>query len=239
MKKLRNKFSSTYGAVGCLVVICAVLAVIGLGAFFTLRIVWQRLLELVYTVSAMDTVIIIALISGMVTIFGLIVNSAISLRMKNAEFKYKRKTVLLKKLEAPYTQFVNLLFDMVHKKDDAGKIDEEVRNLLIRNMSREIILYGSDNVVKKWAAYKKQSPTFTLKEHLFYIEGLLHMIREDMGIEQGDLSRGDLLALFVDDAEELTSGGSNFQLSFGKHKYYWDIDNETRDAPDKGDKDDS
>ena len=166
-----------------------------------------------HTVSAMDTVIIIALISGSITILGLLVNSIISMRVKNSEFRYKRKAMLLRKLEAPYTQFVDMLFDMVQKKEDAGRIDEEVRARMIRDMSRVIILYGSDMVVKKWAKYRKLSPNFTIKEHLFYIEGLLHLIRADMGIKKGQLMPGDLLALFVNDFDPLS--GDAFHLTLG------------------------
>ena len=220
MQKSKNKRKLSPRAISIIVaigVLVSILIVIGL----IVRVAWRRLQELIYTVSAMDTVIIIALISGMVTVLGLITNSVISMRMKNAEFKYKRKAALLRKLEAPYTQFVNMLFDMVHKKDDAGKMDEELRTRLIRDMSREIILYGSDEVVTKWGEYRKKAPGFTLDQHLFFIEGLLHLIRADMGIEQGQLAPGDLLTLFVDDFEAFS--GSHFVLSFGKRKISWRV----------------
>ena len=103
-------------------VILGILAAIGWGGFLIARLLWRWLQEAVYTISAMDTVIIIALISGIITIFGLIINSALSLHIKNSEAKFKRKAILLKKLETPYTQFVNMLFDMVKKKKIPTKL---------------------------------------------------------------------------------------------------------------------
>ena len=232
MKKRKSKRKISPKAVVTLTVVGILTAII-LGMTVIARILWRGVLELAYTVSTMDTVIIIALISGVVTVLGLLVNSIISLRLKNSEFRYKRKTILLKKMEVPYTQFVNMLFDMVQKKEDAGKIDEEVRSQLIRDMSREIILYGSDTVVKKWVEYRRESPKFTVEEHLFYIESILHLIRHDMGIEQGQLSRGDLLALFVNDMEPLS--GSHYRLKIGGIEVNMDgpedEDEDARDIP--------
>ena len=196
------------------------LAGLGWLILMLVRQVLRWLQELVYTVSTMDTVIIIALISGTITIFGLIVNSMLSLHIKNSESQYKRKAILLKKLEAPYTQFVNMLFDMVQKKEDAGAIDEEVRSKLLRDMSREIILYGSDKVVKKWVSYKKKAPGFTISEHLLYLEDLLLMIREDMGIKKGELTPGDLLSLFVNDLDEGDDMNIN-ELRIGSMNVKW------------------
>ncbi|MCL2405161.1 MAG: hypothetical protein FWC92_06405 [Defluviitaleaceae bacterium] len=226
-QSLSRKFTTPN--VGCLVALGIFVAVL-VGAGALIRLLWLRLMELIHTVSTMDTVIIIALISGMVTVMGLIANSVISMRLKKSEFKYKRKAMLLRKLEAPYTQFVNMLFDMVEKKDDAGKIDEAVRSQLIREMSREIILYGSDEIVKKWAEYKKKAPDFTLEEHLLHIEKLLHLIREDMGIEQGDLTRGELLSLFVDDIGNYADG---YQIKIGKHSFSWKSNKKNDKQPTK------
>ncbi|MCL2285677.1 MAG: hypothetical protein FWC32_04850 [Firmicutes bacterium] len=204
----------------------AILGLLGWGVFVVVRLLWRWLQELVYTVSAMDTVIIIALISGTITIFGLIINSILSLHIKNSEVKFKRKAVLLKKLEGPYTQFVNMLFDMVHKKEDVEKIDEEVRIRLLRDMSREIILYGSDKVVKKWVDYRKKSSNFSVTEHLIYLEGLLHLIREDMGNGRGELMVGDLLSLFASDVEIIPEEVAN--LHFGGLKMSWTSDDGER-----------
>jgi len=187
------------------------------GASRLVRTAWFWVQELVVTVSTMDTVIIIALISGTVTVLGLIVNSVISLSIKKSDLRYKRKAMQLKKLEAPYTQFVNMLFTMIQKKEDTGKLDEEVRNNLIRDMSREILLYGSDRVVLKWVSYRKKAENFTLHQHLQYIEGILYLIREDMGIKKGNLNEGDLLALFVEDYDRFTEG--DFVLTIPGFRY--------------------
>lgn len=235
MKLIENlKGKHVPSCIAAIILGAIIIGAIKWGAFILLRFIWQWIQELAHTVSAMDTVIIIALISGTITVFGLIVNSIISMRIKNSEFRYNRKAVLLKKLEGPYTQFVNMLFDMVYKKEDADKIDEEVRARLIRDMSREIILYGSDKVVKKWVSYKKKANKFSTTEHLIYLEGLLHLIREDMGIKKGELTHGDLLSLFASDAEDLFD---DYHVKFGKVSMSW---NASKDLSiDTDDKDDA
>jgi len=118
MKARKSRNVKIIAVIALIVVLCTVGALLW-GGVILVRMLWQQLQELVHTVSAMDTVIIIALISGTITVLGLIVNSAISMRMKNSEFRYRRKDILRRKLEGPYTQFVNMLFDMVRKKEDA------------------------------------------------------------------------------------------------------------------------
>ncbi|MCL2571659.1 MAG: hypothetical protein FWE11_04580 [Defluviitaleaceae bacterium] len=200
----------------------SILGLIIWGASRLLRTAWFWIQELVSTVSTMDTVIIIALISGTVTVLGLIINSVISLKIKNSDIRYKRKIMQQKKLEAPYSQFVNMLFAMIQKKEDAEKLDDEVRNKLIRDMSREILLYGSDRVVLKWVSYRKKADKFTLQEHLLYIESILHLIREDLGIKKGSLNEGDLLALFVDDFERFAD--NDVVISLGGLKFSYSAD---------------
>jgi len=219
----KNK-SALFIVIGIVLLIFGVLGGLGWAAFATVRLLWRWLQELVYTVSAMDTVIVIALISGTITIFGLIVNSMISLHIKRSESQFKRKAVLLRKLETPYNQFVDMLFDMVEKKEDAQNIDEELRTRLIRDMSREIILYGSDKIVRKWSEYRKHASTFTTEQHLYYLEGILHIIREDLGIKKGELSSGELLSLFVNDIETIAdyTQSHNYNFKLGKWKFVLD-----------------
>jgi len=222
MRKQNNDLNlTTSSRIGLIAIIALVLGVISgivWGGFLIIRMLWRWIQGAVYTISAMDTVIIIALISGAITIVGLLVNSLLSLYIKNSEAQYRRKVMLLRKLEIPYTQFVNLIFDMLKKKEDVEKIDNDVISLLTREMSREIILYGSDKVVQKWASYRKKAPIFTREDHLTYIEDILHLIRQDMGIKRGKLKSGDLLSLFVNDVQRFEDFDRRLEiggLSFG------------------------
>jgi len=207
-----TKRQSNIALTAVIVVIVALIALFIWFAVVAVRFLIRWFNDAVYTISAMDTVIIIALISGAITIFGLIVNSLLSLHIKNAESKFKKKSILLKKLEKPYTQFVDMLFDVVKKKEDANNINQELLDQMMREMSREIILYGSYRVVKKWATYKRKAKDLDTNEHLHYIEDLLFMIREDMGIERGELYSGELLALFVNDFNPEEEVGFNLKI---------------------------
>ena len=51
---------------------------------------WNGLLAFLNTLTTLDTAILIALISGMITIFGLVINSGIQVYFKRLEFKHRK-----------------------------------------------------------------------------------------------------------------------------------------------------
>ena len=190
----------------------AVLLVLSFAAFWLLRLIWSGLvaigtgvLSLVETISALDTVLVIALISGAITILGLVVNSIISIAIKASEHRNKVKIELRAKMEQPYSEFVNLIFDlMIATKTDKPMSDKEIMERIIR-FSKQVTLYGSNKVVKRWAKYRISlgKLTLTTAESLTQLEDILFAIREDLGMKKRGMKKGNLLSLFINDAEEI------------------------------------
>ncbi len=157
-------------------------------------------------IASLETVLIIAVISGAITVSGIIINSIISVYVKLLEHRNSVKSELRKQMKEPYDKFVSLLFDMLMSDKGGAQISEqELMNRMIV-FSKEITLWGSNNVVKKWSEYRNatvKSP----EETLFYIENVLFAIRKDLGIKNGfwfkkELQKGDLLSLFVNDIKD-------------------------------------
>jgi hypothetical protein len=168
-----------------------VLIIIIFAAFGILRLLWTGLvalwagiLNLINTISTLDTVLIIALISGAITIIGLIINSIISVSIKTSEYKNKIKTELRTKMEKPYANFINMLFDLMKMAKTSKPISEnEITDRMI-DFSKEVTLYGSNKVIKKWAKYRTCANGISPKENLILLENILFAIREDLGMKK-------------------------------------------------------
>ena len=156
------------------------------------------LLWLVETVSKMDVVIIVALITGTVSLTGVILSSIVS---KIIEHKKSRQEYLTQKREVPYGQFV----DMVYKLQQNSKNPESYTqtDMLedISKFSKEITLWGSSNVVKKWIKFRecKVAPNGP-PENLFILEEIMNEMRKDLGLKK--VKKGNLLAFFINDIKD-------------------------------------
>ncbi|MCL2312205.1 MAG: hypothetical protein FWC41_06935 [Firmicutes bacterium] len=54
----------------------------------------------------------------------LVVNAIISIILKSSEYKNKVREERRTKMEKPYTNFVNMVFDMIEKSKDGKEFDE-------------------------------------------------------------------------------------------------------------------
>ena len=176
---------------------------VGLG-LLVLYFMWQGILvvsagviSLFQTISTLDTVIVVALFSSAVTVLGLVVNSVISICLKSSEYKNKIRDEMRKKMEQPYTKFVHIIFDMMMDTKDGKEIDEIELAKKINEFSKEVTLHGSNEMIKKWAAYRTSAIKLTPTENLIQMEGILYAIREDLGLKKKRMKTGDILALFV------------------------------------------
>lgn len=195
MKKLKELLP------GIIMLIIIILGVIGI-----MNLIWtglskigSGLFNLINTISTLDTVLVIALISGAITILGLVVNSIISIALKASEHRNKAKTELRVKMEKPYSQFIGFIFDTM-KSTKANKPinDEEMLNRMME-FSKEVTLFGSNKVVKRWAKYRTSAATLSSIENLSQLESILFAIREDLGMKKRGMKKGDILSMFIND----------------------------------------
>lgn len=150
--------------------------------------------------SNMDAVVIVALITGSVSILGVVISSIVS---KIVEYRQNTKRYLYEKKEEPYSEFI----EMVYKIQEKGKAKENINDeeMLddIFSFSKKLTLWGSNKVIRKWLAFRKISKEQNDNtENLFMLEEIIFEIRKDMGQKKSGLEKGDILAFFVNDIED-------------------------------------
>ena len=151
-------------------------------------------------VNTSDKVIVVAMITGAVSITGVVISSIVA---KIVEYRFNVKKYLYDKREEPYKQFVEMIYKIMEdsKKTDEEKLSQEETIQMISEFSKGLTLWGSNRVVKKWLKYRKSS----LKGNqnlIWEMEDIIFEIRKDVGLGRR-LKKGDMLSFFVNDIENL------------------------------------
>lgn len=151
-------------------------------------------------VSTSDKVIVVAMITGAVSITGVVISSIVA---KIVEYRFNVKKYLYDKREEPYKQFVEMIYKIMEdsKKSDEEKLSQEETIQMISEFSKGLTLWGSNRVVKKWLKYRKSSLKGD-KNVIWEMEDIIYEIRKDVGLGR-KLKKGDMLAFFVNDIENL------------------------------------
>lgn len=148
--------------------------------------------------SKLDAVVIVALITGGVSIIGVIMSSIVS---KIIDYKTTRKEYLAKKREEPYGEFVDMVYKLHQNIKKPNSYTEEEMQKDIMKFSKQITLWGSKSVINKWVKFKGNgtNPDAAM-DNLFVIESILNAMRKDMGLRK--TKKGDLLAFFINDIKD-------------------------------------
>lgn len=151
-------------------------------------------------VNTSDQVIVVAMITGAVSITGVVISSIVA---KIVEHKYRVKQYLYDKREEPYKQFVEMIYRIMEdsKKNSGERMSEAEMTQMVSEFSKGLTLWGSNRVVKKWLKYRKSSIKGD-KNILWELEEIIYEIRKDVGLGR-KLKKGDMLAFFVNDIENL------------------------------------
>lgn len=130
------------------------------------------------SVSTTDWVIVVAMITGVVSIVGVVISSIVE---KIVEYKYNVKRYLYDKREEPYKQFVEMIYKIIDNsnKADNEKMTEEEMAHMVSEFSKGLKLWGSNRVVKKWLKYR-QSSIEGNDNILWAMENIIYEIRKDV-----------------------------------------------------------
>lgn len=178
-----------------------ILAIIGYAFIWLLRLLLGNVGNFIKSLSNMDAVVIVALITGSVSILGVVISSIVS---KLIEYQQKTKRYLYEKKEEPYSEFI----EMVYKLQDSERGNKEYceKELLddTISFSKKLTLWGSSKVIKKWLDFRKKSQeqNDNITDILFILEEIIFEIRKDMGQKKSGLKQGDILAFFVNDIKD-------------------------------------
>lgn len=156
-------------------------------------------------VSTTDKVIIVAMITGTVSIIGVVFTSVIA---KIIDYRYNVKKYLYDKRELPYGQFISMIYTIMEdiKKPIDERMTEVDMNKMVSEFSKGLTLWGSNKVVKKWLKYRKASIEKNTPENLLLLEDMIYEIRKDVG-QRKRMGKGDMLSFFINDIENLIGKG--------------------------------
>lgn len=152
-------------------------------------------------VNSTDKVIVVAMITGSVSIIGVIISSIFA---KIVEYRFNVKKYLYDKREEPYKQFIEMIYTIIEdaKKTEDERMTEMEMAKLVSDFSKGLTLWGSNRVVKKWLKYRKSSLQGNSQKLLIEMEEIIYEIRRDVGLGR-KLKKGDMLSFFINDIENL------------------------------------
>ena len=145
--------------------------------------------------SSVDAVIIVALITGGVSITGVLISSVVA---KRIDYVKSRQEYLAKKREDPYGQFVDMIYKMQNNIKNKDSYTQEQMLEDVSKFSKQITLWGSSKVITKWVEFreKSQDPK-TAQQNLLLLENIMNEMRKDLGLKK--TKKGNLLAFFIND----------------------------------------
>lgn len=147
-------------------------------------------------VSNMDVVVIVALITGTVSIVSVIISSIVS---KIIDYKKNRQEYLAQKREKPYGEFVAMVYKLQKNVEGDNLYTEEMMLKDLSSFSKQITLWGSSKVVNLWVEFREKGKVQE-QGNLFILEELMNEMRKDLGMKK--VEKDNLLAFFVNDIKK-------------------------------------
>lgn len=174
-------------------------AIMGMVFYISIYYVVYKVKEIIYWIadmaSKMDAVVIVALITGTVSIIGVIISSIVA---KIIDYRKSRQEYLAKKREIPYGEFVEMIYKVQSNIKNEDSYTEEMMMEDLSKFSKQITLWGSSRVVNKWVKFREGGANANAgSDNLFLMEDIMNEMRKDLGMQK--VKKGNLLAFFVND----------------------------------------
>lgn len=188
------KINTAIGVI-LLLVICGIIILLTRKAIKVLIVGITKLTEMA---SHLEAVVIVALITGAVSVTGVIISSIVA---KIIDYRKNRQEYLTRKREKSYEAFIAMVYRIA---DSSKEGSEYTPTEMIRDMqlfSQELTLWGSKRVVRKWTAYRNNAINYSNpKDNLAFLEEIINEMRKDMGT--GKTNKWEILKLFINDIDE-------------------------------------
>lgn len=159
------------------------------------NIIISGIIKLTEVASKLDAVVIVALITGLVSIIGVIISSIIA---KIVDYRKSRQEYLTQKREKPYGEFVEMIYQVQKNVKDPGTYSNKQMLDDLSKFSKQITLWGSSRVINKWIEFRENgSDPEKAKNNLFLMEEIMNDMRKDLGLKK--VKKGNLLGFFIND----------------------------------------
>lgn len=160
---------------------------------FSKSVMW-----LVESVSKLDAVVIVALITGTVSIVSVLISSVVS---KCIDYRRERKNYLAQKREKSYMAFVEMVYKIQKNGKEPGSYPTKEMLEDIYGFSQELTLWGSKRVASKWVDFRLNSANpEEAKKSIYKLEEIMNEMRADMGVKR--MKKGKLLSFFINDIDK-------------------------------------
>lgn len=209
MKKFKEKLNVIYSL--------AIVAILFLIVFLFIKQIGILLINGIEKIgsitSNMDSVVIVAIITGGISIVTVVISSIVS---KFIEYAQITKRYLYEKRENSYKAFIKMVYKL-QKSTKKGQEEYTQEQMLedLSKFSEELTLWGSSRVIKKWIKFREFSQDKEKAiENLFLLEEIVFEIRRDMGQRRKGLKKGDLLSFFINDKKKYipnSNRGMNYE----------------------------
>lgn len=143
-----------------------------------------------------------AIIAGLFATMGVLYNQRHNKLKDIAELHRKEKINLYKSF---MDYFIKILLKVKNKQIDKIEIenDDEENSQFLFNFQKNLIIWGSTEVINKYGNFKKSIFKAQGLEILIQVDDFLQAIRTDLENSNKGLRRGDLIKVFLLDPEEL------------------------------------
>lgn len=178
------------------------LLIIGIGIYFLVKLIIKFFYWIRSFASNTEAVIVVALITGTLSLLGIVISNII-------EYKQNTKRYLYEKKEEAYSEFIEMVYKLQQIQKD-GKISEKEITKDLISFSQKLTLWGSDEVVRKWIEIRTSSLNSDSNSinNLFVLEDIIFLIRKDLGQKNKGLKRGDILSFFINDIDNYLSNSN-------------------------------
>lgn len=164
-----------------------ILVTLGIGLFLVLKLMWSAF-------SALDPQMGAALVTGFFTITVSITAVALGRyleKVKEAEAAYREKRLKV------YEDFVDRFYALTKDSPDADKRQAEFIAFL-RDFNKKILLWAGSKAVHCYVdMMRRLAQDATAAPSVFSLEDFFKAMRNDLGLDNTQITRGDLLALVL------------------------------------------
>ena len=198
MNENKKTFSEKHPKLNTLLGLCLLIGIVIFAILlikFVYNIAMEGIIKLTEVASKLDAVVIVALITGLVSIVGVIISSIVA---KIVDYRKNRQEYLTQKREKPYGEFVEMIYQVQKNSKEPGTYSDEQMIEDLSKFSKQITLWGSSRVINKWIEFRENgSDPEKAKNNLFLMEEIMNDMRKDLGLKK--VKKGNLLGFFIND----------------------------------------
>lgn len=194
---MENKHKNDKRTIKNTIVGVLVLVIIVIVAILSIIILGQSALKMLEKLSKLDAVVIVALITGSISIVVTVISKVI-------DYNNTRLEYLAKKREKPYEAFIAMVYRVQENTKKPNSYTNEEMLIDVKAFSEELTLWGSKNVAEKWVRFRLNGVKADSSENILVIlEDIMNEMRADMGVKK--VKKGTLLSFFVNDLTDQKS----------------------------------